>query len=187
MVTLHPDCHVKFDYSLYSAPFALVGKVLWLRATDNAVVLFDDFRHVVTHARATKQGERQTVRDHLPPDAQRFFAHDREWLTTQAKEVGVACARLIDQLLCDKVVERLRAAQGVIRLGTTYGYPRLEAACARALAHDSPLYLTVKSILASGADKTPQPAEPTTPSVYANPRFARDATTLFVCPNPQPD
>ena len=185
-VTLHPDCHVKFDYSLYSAPCALVGKVLWLRATDNAVALFDDFRHVVTHARAQKQGERQTVRDHLPPDAQRFFAHDRQWLTTQAKEVGVACTQLIDRLLSDKVVERLRAAQGVISLGTTYGHPRLEAACARALAHDSPLYRTVKSILATGADKTP-PADPITPSVYANPRFARDATTLFACPNPQPD
>jgi hypothetical protein len=57
-VTLHPDCHVKFDDSLYSAPFALVGKVLWLSA--------------------------------------------------QAKEVGVACTQLIDRLLSDKVVERLR-------------------------------------------------------------------------------
>jgi hypothetical protein len=150
------------------------------------VALFDDFRHIVTHARAKKQGERQTVRDHLPPDAQRFFAHDREWLTTQAKEVGVACAQLIDRLLSDKVVERMRAAQGVISLGKTYGHPRLEAACARALAHDSPLYRTVKSILATGADKTPA-AEPVTPSAYANPRFARDATTLFSCPNPQPD
>jgi hypothetical protein len=98
----------------------------------------------------------------------------------------VACAQLIDRLLSDKVVERMRAAQGVISLGKTYGHPRLEAACARALAHDSPLYRTVKSILATGADKTPA-AEPVTPSVYANPRFARDATTLFSCPNPQPD
>ena len=36
-VTLHRDCHVKFDYRLYSAPFALVGKVLWLKATDGAL------------------------------------------------------------------------------------------------------------------------------------------------------
>jgi len=26
---LHPDCHVKFEYVLYSAPFALVGETLW--------------------------------------------------------------------------------------------------------------------------------------------------------------
>ena len=139
-VTLHPDCHVKFDYRLYSAPFALVGKVLWLRATDGAVALFDDFRHVATHCKALKLGERMTVRDHLPPDAQRFFAHDRQWLASQARLVGAACEQLVERLLADKILERLRAAQGVIGLGKTYGHPRLEAACARALAHDSPFY-----------------------------------------------
>jgi transposase len=185
-VSLHPDCHVKFDYRLYSAPFTLIGKVLWLRATDNSVALFDDFRHVASHGRALKLGERRTVRDHLPPDAQRFFAHDREWLDKQAQEVGAACAQLIDRLLSDKILERLRAAQGVISLGKTYGCLRLEAACARALAHDSPFYRTVKSILVSGADKTP-PAQPITPPAYANARFARDAATLFACTNPQQD
>ena len=185
-VTLHRDCHVKFDYRLYSAPFALVGKILWLRATDGAVALYDDYRHVATHARGFKPGERKTVRDHLPPQAQAFFAHDREWLGMQACLVGASCAQLIDRLLADKVLERLRAAQGVISLGKTYGNPRLEAACARALAHDSPFYKTVKSILSSGADLTPM-AEPVTPPAYANPRFARDSASLFAPPNPQQD
>jgi hypothetical protein len=43
-VCVHRDCHVQFDYKLYSAPFALVGKTLWLRATDAAVALFEDYR-----------------------------------------------------------------------------------------------------------------------------------------------
>ena len=185
-VRLHRDCHVKFDYRLYSAPFALVGKVLWLRATDGAVALYDDFRHVATHCRGSKPGERRTVRDHLPPKAQAFLARDREWLASQAHLVGSACAQLIDQLLSDKILERLRAAQGVIGLGKTYGAARLEAACARALAHDSPFYRTVKSILSTGADKAAA-AEPVTPAAYANSRFARDAATLFACSNPQLD
>jgi hypothetical protein len=185
-VTLHPDCHVKFDYRLYCAPFALVGKVLWLRATDGAVALFDDFRHVATHCRGLKLGERKTVRDHLPPDAQRFFAHDRVWLASQARLMGAACEQLIERLLADKILERLRAAQGVIGLGKAYGHARLEAACARALAHDSPYYRTVKSILSTGADKAAL-VEPITPPAYAKPRFARDAATLFASPNPQLD
>ena len=185
-VTLHRDCHVKFDYRLYSAPFALVGKVLWLRATDGAVALFDDYRHVATHCKGLKPGERRTVRDHLPPQAQAFFAHDREWLAIQGRLVGTACEQLIDRLLADRILERLRAAQGVISLGKTYGHARLEAACERALAHDSPYYRTVKSILVSGADKTPM-AEPITPAAYAKPRFARDAASLFASPHPQQD
>jgi transposase len=185
-VTLHRDCHVKFDYRLYSAPFALVGKVLWLRATDGAVALYHELSHVATHARAPKPGQRQTIRDHLPPKVQAFFARDRQWLAMQAREVGTSCTQLVDRLLADKILERLRAAQGVIGLSKTYGNARLEAACARALAHDSPFYRTVKSILASGADKSPA-AEPITPPAYANPRFARDAASLFASLNPQQD
>ena len=160
--------------------------MLWLRATDGAVALFDDYRHVATHAKGIKPGARQTVRDHLPPQAQTFFAHDREWLAKQARLVGSACEQLIERLLADKVLERLRAAQGVISLGKTYGNARLEAACARALAHDSPFYRTVKSILVSGADMTPM-TEPVTPAAYAKPRFARDAASLFASPHPQQD
>ncbi len=73
-VTVHRDCHVKFDEGLYSAPFTLVGKVLWLRATDSAVALFEDYRHVHTHARVQRRGERRTVNDHMPPQARAFFA-----------------------------------------------------------------------------------------------------------------
>ena len=48
-VVLHRDCHVQHDRSCYSAPFALVGKLLWLRATDSVVALYEDYRHVYTH------------------------------------------------------------------------------------------------------------------------------------------
>ena len=113
-VTVHRDCHIKFEHILYSAPFTLAGKLLWLRATDAAVALFEDFRHVATHPRGRRPGERITVRDHLPPHAQAYFAHDRAWCIEQAARVGPACAELVEQLLGDRIVERLRGAQGLI-------------------------------------------------------------------------
>ncbi|OYW21118.1 MAG: IS21 family transposase [Burkholderiales bacterium 12-64-5] len=186
-VSVHRDCHVQFERVLYSAPFTLAGKTLWLRATDGAVALYQDLRHVVTHPRGRRPGERLTVRDHLPPQAQAFFAHDRHWCVTQARRIGPACEQLVSQLLQDRIVERLRAAQGVIHLGQQFGAQRLEAACARALAHDSPYYRTVKTILATGADLRVE-AQPQTPSGYAErPRFARDAASLFATPHPQQD
>ena len=82
-------------------------------------------------------------------------------------------------MLSHRIDERLRAAHGVIALAKTYGAPRLEAACAWALAHDSPHYATVKSILKSGAYR--QPLEGTAAEqVYAPQRFVRPATSLFV-------
>jgi hypothetical protein len=53
-VNVHRDCHVQFERVLYSAPFTLVGKTLWLRATDAAVALFEDYRHVATHPRGQR-------------------------------------------------------------------------------------------------------------------------------------
>jgi len=178
-VRLHRDCHVQFDGCYYSAPFPLIGRELWLRATDGAVALYQDYRQVALHPRGRRRGQRFTVRDHLPPDAQAFFAHDRDWCVEQARRIGVACAELITRLLADRIVERLRAAQSTLRLAETYGPARLEAACRRALAHDSPSYHTVKTILAGGFDQQPLPTVESAPAYARGARFVRDAKCLF--------
>ena len=180
-VMVHRDCHVQHQRVLYSVPFVLVGKRLWLRATDGAVAIFEDYRLVATHARARKPGERRTVREHLPPEAQAFFARDRAWCLAQAAKVGSACAELVQWLLSDRIVERLRAAQGVLRLAERYGAERLEAACARALHHASPYFRTVKTILAGGYDREAlsTPTDAPSPLYAGGARFARDAQSLF--------
>jgi transposase len=177
-VVLHRDCHVQHDRAFYSAPFALAGKTLWLRATDSVIALYEDYRHLATHLRAQRAGQRVTVADHLPPQARNFFERDRRWCATQAQAVGPRCTELVARLLGDRIAERLRAAQGVLAMGKRYGAARLEAACTRALAHDSPHYRTVKTILATGADAQPL-TEPQTPAAYAHARFTRSAADLF--------
>lgn len=178
---LHRDCHVKFNYSLYSAPFTLVGETLWLRATDLTVAVFQDYRLVASHLRCRSPGGRRTNPDHLPPEARAFFAHDRHWCLAQAADIGPNCTALIDQLLGDRILERLRSAQNVLYLADTYGRQRLEAACMRAMTHAAPTYRTVKTILAGGFDRLPLPAlRPESDFVYGrDARFQRDAQTLF--------
>jgi hypothetical protein len=178
---LHRDCHVKFNYSLYSAPFTLVGETLWLRATDMTVSIFQDYRLVATHLRCRSPGGRRTNPDHLPPEARSFFAHDRHWCLAQAAKIGPRCAALIEHLLSDRILERLRSAQNVLRLADTFGPRRLEAACIRALTHAAPSYRTVKSILTGGFDRLPLPTSGNdTDFVYGrDARFQRDAQTLF--------
>jgi transposase len=177
-VIVHRDCHVQFDRSLYSAPFALASRPLWLRATDTTVALYEDYRHVYTHLRSRRPGQRMTLADHLPPQARAFFARDRHWCCQRAAEVGAHCAELVGRLLGDRVAERLRAAQGVLALGARYGAARLETACERALVHGSAHYRTVKTILATGADQQPTGTHET-PAAYTNARFTRSAAELF--------
>jgi hypothetical protein len=177
-VVVHRDCHVQFARAYYSAPFALAGKTLWLRATDAAVALYQDYRHLYTHLRARRPGERMTNAEHLPPDARAFYRHDRRWCHERALAIGPHCAQLIDHLLSDRIAERLRAAQSVIALAQRYGAQRVEAACQRAIAHDSPYYVTVKTMLATGADLAPI-ASVETPGSYQHTRFTRSAADLF--------
>jgi transposase len=180
--TVHRDCHVMVGKGYYSVPFRLVGQRLWLRLTDCSVAIYHEYQHLCTHPRALKAGQRVSTADHLPPNAAAFFSQDRRWCVAQAREVGPCCEDLITQLLTDQILERLRAAQHLLRLSGTYGKPRLEAACARALAHGSIFYGTVKSILRGNYDQLPLNAhiDLTVQTPYASKaRFARDATSLF--------
>ena len=92
-VVLHRDCHVQFDKSLSSAPFTLVGKTLWLRATRMTVALHEDYRHLCTHLRAQLPGERMVVMDDLPLGARALFEPGRQWSCDRPPPSGHAAPR----------------------------------------------------------------------------------------------
>lgn len=175
------DHHVRFERARYSVPYRLIGQRLWLRATPTAVQLFEAHTMVATHPRLGP-GERSTVDDHLPPEA---LAHKRrtpEWCRARAETVGSSCREVIEALFADRVLDHLRAAQGVIRLGERYGHERLEAACERALAFDDPRYRSVKTILERGLDQRPSevPAAVELATSYTGSgRFCRDTRNLL--------
>ena len=83
----------------------------------------------------------------------------------------------------DRPLDRLRGAQGVLRLAQRYGAARLEAACARAAAAGEYRYVTVKTILAVGLDRQPdlgfEPARATPAPIR---RHARPWTDFFPDP-----
>lgn len=153
---LHPNCHVQFEYCAYSAPFGLIGQTLWLEITPHALRIYREHALVAIHPRLFKRGEKSTLEDHLPPDTQAWLMRDPQWCLVEARGIGPACLALIESLFGNRVLDHLRAAQGVIRLGEQYGCRRLESACARALAFGAPQYRTVKQILAQGLDQQPE-------------------------------
>jgi len=156
-VKVHGNCHVQFEKAFYSAPFRLVRQKLWLRETDTTVRLYHDLKLVAVHPRLHRPGQRSTVDEHMPPEAIAYKMQDPQWCLKQAEQIGPGCHRLIRSLFSHKVLDNLRAAQGVISLGKKYGPVRLEAACIRALHYDNVKYRTVKSILHQGLDQMPLP------------------------------
>ena len=179
---LHADCHVIFANAYYSAPHRLIGERLWVAATAWKVELFHDHTLVATHRRA-RAGQRRTLPDHLPPEKIQFLMQTPVWCRERAATIGPACAEFITTLLADRPLDRLRGAQGVLRLAQRFGAPRLEAACARANTVGEFRYHTIKTILTRGLDQQPLPElapAPAAPAVL--PRHARPWTTFFPDP-----
>ena len=77
------------------------------------------------------------------------------------------------QLLGDRPLDRLRSAQGILKLAHKYSPRRLEAACARALAFDQASYGVIKRILEQRLDlagiPTTAPAPPLTLPLFSRP------------------
>ncbi len=182
-VTVHGDCHVMFLKCRYSAPYKLVTQLLWLRATETTIRIFQDHKLVAVHPRLFKHGERHTIDEHLPPNAIAYCMKDSQWCLENAKKIGVHCEQVIQKLLSDSVVDYLRAAQGIVSLQKKYGNARLDAACHRALVFQSVHYQTIKSILKQGLEYAPLPEQDAfdalTETYTGRGRFCRNTSTLL--------
>jgi transposase len=172
-VKLHRDCYVVFENAYYSAPFRYMGQTVLVRGSSRMVkILTTDYELIATHTRAQQPGERVTLVDHLPPYKVEGLLWNADTALARAAEVGPATQQTVEHLLADRIVDPLPKARRLLGLAQNYGADRLEAACARALAHDDPAYQTVKRILKDGLDEQPNPT----------PLYAAAPATIFVRP-----
>lgn len=179
------DIHVKVGPALYSAPWRLIGQQVQARSTATTVQIVHDGTVVATHLRAERG--RRTNYDHYPPEKIAFQQRTPTWCRTTAAGVGPACAQVIEVLMVEGALYRLRAAQGILGLRTKYGTDRLEHACTAALNAGDPSYRTIKGILAVGADTAQAQAtaaDQRAAATAAVPAFLRGPADLFTDPGP---
>lgn len=179
-VKVHGNAHVAFEKNSYSVPFRLIRQILWLKATDTTVQVFKDHELIAVHCRLRGEGRHATLDEHMPPEALAYKLQDPQWCLKSAEKIGPACLEVVHRLFAHRVLDNLRAAQGIVRLGSRYGKVRLESACGRALTFDSPRYRTVKTILERGQDQHASLPDTVLAGVYSGTgRFQRDATTIL--------
>lgn len=180
---LHPDCHVVFEYNYYSAPCRLVGQKLWVRALSQRIELYHQHERIATHPRAVGRGQRVTHLDHLPPEKVQGLQPHQEHLRARAQEIGPATSEVIERLLGDRPLDRLRTALAIVGMAKRVGAARLEAACQRALAFDDVRYPVIKNILKKGLDAEPLPVSEPGPlpktSLFARPPSEMDPKKSF--------
>ena len=173
----HRDCHVQAQGSYYSYPFAHVGKTLDVHIYAQTVQIYDGVTLLTTHERSQRKGDRITRLEHYPPEKSAYLIRNREWCVRQAQLIGPRCAEVVDALLSERPLDRLRSVQGIMRLVDVYSPMRLEAACARALCYGDGSYRRIKNILSAGLDRAP--IEKTVQLTLATYTFARPAEDFF--------
>lgn len=148
-VKVHPDCHVTVEGSYYSVPYPYIGHTLDAYVSQQMVELYEAVKLVATHLRCTAPGQ-----------------------------MGPATLKVVETLLTEKPLARLRAVQAILGLAQTVGRVRLEAACARALHYDDVRYRRIKQILNAALDRDPLPELPPAqpPRLFT---FARASQDFF--------
>jgi len=119
------------------------------------VEIYNGTELVTTHTVVERKGGRATRMSHYPP-------HKREWLEKTpercrelAHGIGDGCGRAVEELLSDRISDRLPSVHSILRLEEQVGRDRLNAACRRALHYGDPRYVRVKTILDAGLEYLP--------------------------------
>jgi transposase len=179
-VKVHPDCHVTLDGSYYSVAYTYIGQTLDAYVSEQLVELYAGVELVATHLRCTRRGQWQTRLEHYPPAKAAYLIQTPAYCRQQATKIGPATTQVVDTLLADRPLDRLRAVQAILRLAESVGPQRLEAACARARYFGDVHYRRIKQILNAALDRDPLPDQPNLPldptPAFA---FARPSTDFF--------
>jgi transposase len=179
---VHRDCHVVFRGAMYSAPWTLVGKMLWVRADRSSVQVFCNDDRVAMHEPA-KPGKRRTDDRHLPEHRGDYRHRARSYWETRADALGPEVGTYIREVFdSDDVLDQLRTVQAIVSHLADFPPTRAKAACLRASFYGSYKYGALKAILRKGLDFEPLPnVAPVATAPLAAPRFARNVRELLHC------
>lgn len=178
LVTVHPDCHVSIDESYYSVPHIYIGQTLDAFIGERVVEIYRGQDLVATHERSQEPGKWHTRLEHYPEHKAAYLQRTPDYCRQVAARLGPATSQVVDTLLGDRPLYRLRSVQAILRLEETVGARRLEAACARALYFGDPHYRRIKEILNAALDREPLP-ETVTLIPPRQHTFARSAAEFF--------
>lgn len=157
--TVNIDYHVAVEHNFYSVPYQLVHEEVDVRLGDTVVEIYHRGKRVASHPRSFGRGVYVTRAEHRPAAHQRYLDWTPSRLIQWGETVGPRTGELFKLILEAKPhpEQGFRSCLGLLRLGKEHTIVRLEAACSRALAINTPSYRSVKSILENGLDKMPLP------------------------------
>lgn len=149
------DYHIEVDFHYYSVPYQLLHERLDVRLTATTLEAFHKGERVAAHARSYVHGAHTTLKEHMPPEHQRYAEWTPYRFIQWARKIGPSTSSLVEKILTTRpyVEQGFRACMGIINLVRDYESTRVEAAARRALQYNACSYRSMKAILASGLDR----------------------------------
>lgn len=172
-VTVHPDHHVSFVQSLYSAPATSCppGTKLEARGDGSLVKLYKKGELMKVHPRQARGG-RATDPDDYPQEKTAYALRAPDRVVQRACELGPSVESFARRLFDGPLPwAKLRQGQKLLSLGEKYTASRLDAACARALDYDLIDVRRLQRILLQAIERDEQPHDE--PGALLGSRFAR--------------
>ena len=154
------DQHALVAKALYSLPTEFVGKQLWARADRATVRFYDRGVLVKVHPRMLP-GQRSTDAADFPEHKRVYALRDVHYLQSQASACGPMTGRFAAAVLAVPLPwTRMRRVYALLGLVRKYGAPRVEPACASAVAAEMYSVPRLKAMLehAAAAPAVPPPA-----------------------------
>jgi transposase len=177
-VMVHPDCHVVIQGSFYSVPYGYIGQELAAHVSENFVEIYKGLELVSCHPHSTRPGQWHTRLEDYPPAKAAYLIRTPDYCRKLGAKIGPSTLSVVEQLLADRPLDRLRSVQAILQLEESVGTKRLEAACARAAYFGDIRYRQIKVILNAALDCEPLPeAQPTQPALSH--AFARSGEEFF--------
>ncbi len=149
----------------YSIPFDLIGEQVDIRCTSTTVEVFFQGTRVASHARrTTPQRDPICVRDHMPPEHQKYLTYNPTEFKNWAESIGVYTLKVVNSFLSSgkEPEQGYKYCVSLMKMTDRYGSDRIERACERLLSFtQQPSLRSITMILKNGQDKLPleKPAE----------------------------
>lgn len=183
-----------FDKRLYSVPWRLMGKSVWVRANARTVDVYADDDRIASHSRRGAD-KRSTLEEHIPEGRRDLRHRTREYWVDKAEALGPEVRAFIEEVFdSDDVLYQLRTVQAIMGLLAKYPPHRVKATAMRASFYGVTSYVGVKRILVNALDlewtgssitltsspsrvtaiETPRPTRGTAPSARRRKRLEHD-------------
>ena len=132
--------HIAFDRTYYSVPYELYGQMVFVRANNSTIHIFNNCGDLVAaHYRSFVKSKYITVPSHMPGFYHSVYdcvhRYDGAMFRKWAQEIGDKTLQIIDSLLASKDFEEhaYKSCMAVLQLTKKFGNSVLEKACANAL------------------------------------------------------